>query len=251
MEKQDKAVLITGGTSGIGLATARLYIQKGAEVLITGRYQETLDETVEQLGPHAHGLVSDAGKMADIHKLQQQVKEITPQIDVLFANAGYGRFAPIEALTEEHVDELFDVLVKGAFFTVQQILPLMQEGAAVILNTSVVTESGFPNMAVYSAAKAAVQSFIKTIAAECTDRKIRVNGVSPGYISTNGFEKTGLSREQIDATIEAVIPTIPFNRFGQPEEIAEVVHFLASDAASYIHGTEIVADGGFTNIAAG
>lgn len=251
MEKQEKTVLITGGTSGMGLATAQLYIQKGAEVIITGRYRETLDETVEQLGPNAHGLVSDAGKMADIHDLQKQVKEIAPHIDVLFANAGYGKFAPVEAVTEDHVNELFDVLVKGTFFTVQQILPLMQEGDAVILNTSVVTESGVPNMAIYSAAKSAVQSFIKTIAAECTSRKIRVNGVSPGYISTNGFEKTGLSREQIDATIEAVIPTIPFKRFGEPEEIAEVVHFLASDAASYIHGTEIIVDGGFANITAG
>lgn len=251
MEKQDKTVLITGGTSGMGLATARLYIQKGAEVIITGRFQETIDETVEQLGPNAYGIVSDAGKMTDIHDLQKQVKEIAPHIDILFANASYGKFAPVEAATEEHVNELFDVLVKGTFFTVQQILPLMQEGGAVILNTSVVTESGFPNMAIYSAAKSAVQSFIKTIAAEYTSRKIRVNGVSPGYISTNGFEKTGLSRNQINEVIEATISTIPFKRFGEPEEIAEVVHFLASDAASYIHGTEIVIDGGLSNIKTG
>lgn len=250
MEKQE-TVLITGGTSGMGLATAETFIREGARVIITGRFRESIDETVKQLGPNAYGIVSDAGKMTDIHNLQQQVKEIAPHIDVLFVNAGYGRFAPVEAVTEAHVNELFDVLVKGTFFTVQQILPLMREGSAVILNTSVVTESGFPNMAIYSTAKSAVQSFIKTIAAEYTSRKIRVNSISPGYISTNGFEKTGLSGKQINEVIEATIPTIPFKRFGEPEEIAEVVHFLASDAASYIHGTEIIVDGGFANITAG
>ncbi|MCW9705649.1 SDR family oxidoreductase [Fodinibius salsisoli] len=251
METQGKAVLITGGTSGIGLATARLYIEKGAKVIITGRYRETIDETVEQLGPGAHGLVSDAGKMGDIRNLKQQVKEITPHVDVLFANAGYGQFAPVEAVTEEHVNELFDVLVKGTFFTVQQILPIMKEGSSIILNTSVVTESGLPNMAIYSAAKSAVQSFIKTMAAECTARNIRVNGVSPGYIETNIWDKTGLSPEQIDEAIETTIPTIPFKRFGDPEEVAEAVYFLSSEAASYIHGTEIMVDGGFSNIVAG
>lgn len=251
MKIQDKTVLITGGTSGIGLATARLYIEKGAEVIITGRYQETIDETVQQLGTRAHGLVSDAGKIADIRNLQQQVMEIVPHIDVLFANAGYGQFAPVETVTEEHVNELFDVLVKGPFFTVQQILSIMKEGSSIILNTSVVTESGFPNMAIYSAAKSAVQSFIKTMAAECTSRNIRVNGVSPGYIETNIWDKTGLSPEQIDEAIETTILTIPFKRFGNPKEVAEAVHFLASDAASYIHGTEIVVDGGLTNIKMG
>lgn len=251
MEKETKTVLITGGTSGIGLAAAEMFIRSGAKVIITGRFQETITKTVQELGPDAYGLISDAGKMTDINNLQKQVKEITAGVDVLFVNAGYANFSPVEAVTENHMDELFGVLVKGTFFTVQQILPLMKEGGSVILNTSVVTESGFPNMAVYSAAKSAVQSFIKTIAAECTSRKIRVNGVSPGYITTRGFEKTGLSAEQIEGVIKAIVPTIPYKRFGNPGEVAEAVGFLASDQASYIHGTEIIVDGGLSNLQAG
>lgn len=248
MQKEIKTILITGGTSGIGRATAEIFIRQGARVILTGRYQETIDKTVEQLGPNAYGLISDAGSISDLFNLQNEVKKIASQVDVLFVNAGYGKFSPVEGVTEEHIDELFDVLVKGTFFTVQQILPLMPEGGSVILNTSVVTESGFPNMAVYSAAKSAVQSFIKTIAAECIPRKIRVNGVSPDYIKTAGFEKTGLSSEQIEQVIESITPTIPFKRFGLPGEVAEAVGFLASEQASYIHGTEIVVDGGLSSI---
>ncbi|SHF10386.1 NAD(P)-dependent dehydrogenase, short-chain alcohol dehydrogenase family [Fodinibius roseus] len=248
MDKQDKTVLITGGTSGMGLATARAFIQDGAEVIITGRHQDTINKTVNELGTGAHGIVSDAGNMLDLNMLQEQIKEITSYVDILFVNAGYGKFAPVEAVTEEHFDELFNVLVKGTFFTVQQVLPLIKEGGAIILNTSVVTEAGFSNMSVYSAAKSAVQSFIKTMAAECAAKNIRVNGVSPGYIDTNIWEKTGLSAEQIEGQIEAITPTIPFNRFGDPDEVAEAVCFLASDEASYIHGTEIVIDGGYSEI---
>lgn len=250
MEKQGKIVFITGGTSGIGLATARAFIRNGAKVIITGRKQQTVDETIKKLGPMAFGVVSNAGHMGDIGNLQQQIRDITPYIDVLFVNAGYGKFAPIEAVTEEHFNELFDILVKGTFFTVQQTLPLIKEGGSIVLNTSVVTESGFQNMAIYSAAKAAVQSLIKTIGTECTPKNIRVNGISPGYIDTNIWEKTGLTSEQIKEQAEVIKPTIPFKRFGEPVEVAEAVLFLASDAASYIHGTELTVDGGFTKLSA-
>lgn len=249
MEKfKNKVALLTGGTSGMGLATAEELIREGAKVILTGRFKETVAETVGRLGPQASGFVSDAGKITDVLKLQEQVKQFSSTLDILFVNAGYGKFAPLESVTEADMDELFNVMVKGTFFTVQQLLPMMNEGGVIILNTSVVTEVGFHSLSIYSAAKSAVQSFVKTIAAECTARKIRVNGISPGYILTNGFDKTGLSREQIKGVIEATIPTIPLKRFGQPAEIAKAVSFLASDDASYMHAAELVVDGGFSKI---
>lgn len=245
---ENKVALITGGTSGIGFATAQEFINEGATVIITGRNQETIDQTVQQLGEKAYGVVSDAGKLADVLTLQQKIKPYTDTIDILFVNAGYGKFAPIEMVTEEQFDELFNILVKGTFFTVQQLLPLIKEKGVIILNTSVVTEIGYANMSVYSAAKAAVQSFIKTFATECTAKNIRVNGISPGYIKTSGFDKTGLTDEQIKGFITSVIPTLPFKRFGESSEIGKTVAFLASDEASYIHGAEITVDGGLSNI---
>jgi NAD(P)-dependent dehydrogenase (short-subunit alcohol dehydrogenase family) len=245
---QNKVALITGGTSGIGLATAQDFINEGATVIITGRSQQTVEETVKELGANAYGLVSDAGQMNDILQLPNQVQSIVPHIDILFINAGYGKFAPIEAVTENMFDELFNVLVKGAFFTVQSLLPLLKEGGNLILNTSIVTQYGAPYASVYSAAKSAVASFAKTFAAELTTRNIRVNAISPGYTATNGFEKTGLSKEQIDGIIQSVTPTLPLKRFGQSQEIAKAVSFLASDDASYLHGMELVVDGGYTTI---
>lgn len=245
---KNKVVLITGGTNGMGFATAKGFIEEGATVIITGRSRETVDNAVSRLGANAIGIVSDAGKLADIFDLPKEIKKHSDRLDILFVNAGYGKFAPIEMVDETHFDELFNMLAKGTFFTVQQMLPMMGKGASVILNTSVVTEAGYPNMSVYSAAKSAVQSFIKTFAAECSLKNIRVNGISPGYINTNIFNNTGLTPEQITGTIENIIPTLPFKRFGEPAEIANAVLFLASDDASYIHGVEIVVDGGLTNI---
>jgi NAD(P)-dependent dehydrogenase (short-subunit alcohol dehydrogenase family) len=245
---KNKVALITGGTSGMGFATAQEFIYEGAKVIITGRNQETVNQAVRQLGANASGIVSDAGKLSDIFELPQKIKRHTNKLDILFVNAGYGKFSPIEMVDEEQFDELFNVLVKGTFFTVQQLLPMINENGSIILNTSVVTEIGYPNMSVYSAAKSAVQSFIKTFAAECTAKKIRVNGVSPGYIKTNGFDKTGLSDEQIKGFIASVIPTLPFNRFGEASEIAKPLVFLACDDASYIHGIEITVDGGLSSI---
>jgi len=245
---KDKFALITGGTNGMGFATAQQFINEGGKVIITGRSAETVNKAVEQLGTNAFGIVSNAGNMKDIFRLQEQVKQHTENIDLLFANAGYGKFAPIEFADETHFDELFNVLVKGTFFTVQQIVPLMKKGSAIILNTSVVTEMGMQNFSVYSAAKSAVQSFIKTFASEFTEKGIRVNGISPGYIKTNGFNNTGLSPEQIEGAVQSIIPTIPFKRFGEPTEIANAVLFLASQEASYIHGTELTVDAGISVI---
>lgn len=245
---KDKFALITGGTNGMGLATARQFIKENGWVIITGRSANTVNKAVEQLGRNAFGLVSNAGNMKDILALQEQVKQYTSNIDLLFVNAGYGKFAPVELADEAHFDELFDVLVKGAFFTVQQVLPLMKKGSSIVLNSSVVTVMGMPNFSVYSAAKSAVQSFIKTFAAELTAKGIRVNGINPGYIATNGFNNTGLDASQIEAAIQNIIPSIPFKRFGNPAEIAHAVLFLASQEASYIHGTELTVDAGFSVI---
>ncbi|WP_412850494.1 SDR family oxidoreductase [Chryseobacterium sp. PMSZPI] len=245
---KNKTALITGGTNGMGFATAQKIIEEGGRVIITGRTEETVSKALEKLGENAYGIVSDAGNMKDLMSLQQEVKKYTEHIDLLFANAGYGKFAPIEYVDENQFDELFNVLVKGTFFTVQQILPLMNRGSSVIFNTSIATEISMPNFSVYSAAKAATQSFIKTFTVELTERGIRVNGISPGHIKTNIFNNTGLTIEQIESAIQDIIPTIPFKRQGEPEEIANVVVFLASEEASYIHGAEIKVDAGISVI---
>ena len=242
-----KVVLITGGSNGMGFTTAQEFIREGATVLITGRSRETVDKAISELGPNAIGLVSDSGKMSDIFELQKLVKQHTDHLDVLFVNAGYGKFASIEQVDETHFDEFFNLFVKGSFFTVQQLLPMMPAGSSIILNTSVVTRFGFDNFSIYSAAKSAVQSFIKTFSTECTRNNIRVNGVSPGYIKTNIFNNTGLTKDQIEEAVQGIIPTLPFKRFGETSEIAKTVLFLASDDASYIHGAEIVVDGGLSN----
>ena len=245
---KNKVALITGGTSGIGFETAKTFIEEGAQVIITGRFQATLHDALSQLGSNASGIVSDAGIMSDILDLPKKLNSIAPKIDILFLNAGYGKFAPVEMVTESIFDELFTVLVKGSFFTTQTLLPRFSEGGNIIFNTSVVTQYGSSYASVYSAAKSAVASFVKTFAAELTFKKIRVNAISPGYTVTNGFHKTGMTEEQIHGTIASVIPTLPFKRFAQPSEIAKAVAFLASDDASYLHGTELVADAGYTVI---
>ncbi|KRD10851.1 short-chain dehydrogenase [Flavobacterium sp. Root901] len=243
---KNKIVFITGGTNGMGFATAQEFINNGARAIITGRSEKTVNKALEDLGEKAIGIVSNAGQLSDVLDLQNQIKKHTDKIDVLFVNAGYGKFNSIENVTFEEFDEVFNMLVKGTFFTVQQILPLLSEGSSIILNTTFLTEVGHANMSIYTAAKAAVQSFIKTFAAECTSKNIRVNGISPGYIKTNIFNNTGMSSEQIESTIDAVTPTLPFKRFGEPSEIAKTVLFLASDDASYIHGIEITVDGGLS-----
>ncbi|ROI04614.1 SDR family oxidoreductase [Chryseobacterium sp. G0240] len=245
---KNKTALITGGTNGMGFATAQRFVEEGGSVIITGRSENTVTNALEKLGNQAFGIVSDTGNINDLMNLQAEVKKYTDQIDLLFANAGYGRFAPITDVDVKGFDELFNMLVKGPFFTVQQMLPLMKSGSSVVFNTSVVTDIAKPDFSIYTAAKSAVQSFIKTFAVELTGRNIRVNGVSPGHIKTNIFHNTGLTEEQIESTIQDFIPTIPFKRQGDPMEIANVVLFLASEEASYIHGAEIRVDAGLSVI---
>lgn len=244
----NKTALITGGTNGMGFATAQQFIKEGGKVIITGRSEETVNKALTRLGENASGIISDAGNMNDLLKLQNEVKKYTNTIDVLFANAGYGKFSPIENVNEDHFNELFNVLVKGPFFTAQQIIPMMRKGGSIIFNTSVATEITLPAFSLYSAAKSAVQSFVKSFALELTNLGIRVNGISPGHIKTNIFNNTGLNAEQIEEAVQDIIPTIPFKRQGEPEEIASAVLFLASDEASYIHGTQLRVDAGISVI---
>ena len=245
---KNKVALVTGGSSGIGLATAQRFIADGAQVAITGRDQEALDAAVTGLGDRATGIRGDVANLKDLDRLFAQVQEHFGRVDVLFANAGIAPFLPSEAVTEEHFDSLFNVNVRGLFFTVQKALPLLQEGASVILNASVVAQSGLPNTSIYSATKAAVRSLGRTLAAELSPRGIRVNVVSPGLIETPFWGKVGLRQDEIDASGEQVVQQTPLGRPGKPEEIAATVAFLASDDASYFTGADLVADGGMIQV---
>ncbi len=249
MNKLDnKVAVVTGGSSGIGLATAQRFITDGAQVVITGRNQEALDAAVAELGDRATGIHGDVANLEDLDRLFAQVREQFGRVDVLFANAGIAPFVPFEAVTEEHFDNLFNINVRGLFFTVQKALPLLSEGASVILNASIVAQSGLPNTTIYSATKAAVRSLGRTLAAELSPRGIRVNVVSPGLIETPLVGKLGLSQDEIDAFGERVVQQTPLGRAGKPEEIAATVAFLASDDASYFAGADLVADGGMIQV---
>lgn len=243
-----RVVLITGGSSGIGLATAQLLASQGAYVIITGRDEAKLAGALKQLGESATSIRADVAKPGDLDRLYGAVAERFGHIDVLFANAGIAPFAPIANVTEEHFDALFDINVRGLYFTVQKALPLLTEGASIVLNASVVAQSGIPNTSVYSATKAAVRSFGRTLAAELSPRGIRVNVVSPGLIETPFWQKVGLSAEEVDAFARQVVGQTPLRRAGRPDEIAAVVAFLSSDDASYFTGADLVADGGMIQV---
>jgi NAD(P)-dependent dehydrogenase (short-subunit alcohol dehydrogenase family) len=244
----NKVAVVTGGSSGIGLATAQRFVADGARVVITGRNQEALDAAVAELGERATGIRGDVANLEDLDRLFAQVSGQFGRVDVLFANAGIAPFVPFEAVTEENFDALFNINVRALFFTVQKALPLLTEGASVILNASVAAQSGIPNTSVYSATKAAVRSLGRTLAAELSPRGIRVNVVSPGLIETPLLGKLGLSQDQIDGFGEQVVQQTPLGRLGKPEEIAATVAFLASDDASYFTGADLVADGGMIQV---
>ena len=245
---EGKVAVITGGSSGIGLATAKIFLQAGAKVAITGRNQKALDDAVRELGPGVLAVQSDASKLADIGKLFDAVTKKFGRIDVLFANAGIAKFAPVTETSESFYDEIFDINVKGVFFTIQKAIPFLNDGASIILNTSVVNQAGLPTTSAYAASKAAVRSFARSIAAELAGRGIRVNVVSPGPITTPLFGKMGLPKEAVDAFAANILPQIPLGRFGKPEEVGETVLFLASSASSYITGVELNVDGGMGQV---
>jgi len=244
----NKIAVVTGGSSGIGLATAQRFISDGAQVVVTGRNQNALDTALVELGRRATGVRGDVADLDDVDRLFTQIREQFGRIDVLFANAGIAPFVPFEAVTEEHFDLLFNVNVRGLFFTVQKALPLLTEGASVILNASVVAQSGLPNTSIYSATKAAVRSLGRTLAAELSPRGIRVNVVSPGLIETPFWTKVGLNQDDVDAFGAQVVRQTPLGRPGKAREIAATVAFLASDDASYFTGADLVADGGMIQV---
>jgi NAD(P)-dependent dehydrogenase (short-subunit alcohol dehydrogenase family) len=246
---EGKVAVVTGGNSGIGLATAKRFHEEGARVVIAGRSQKTLDEAVKAIGKGTVGVQADVSSAKDLDRLYTTVSEKMGKIDVLFANAGIYKFAPLAATTEVLYDELFDINARGVYFTIQKALPHLNDGASIIVNTSVAGEIGVPNGTAYAATKAALRSFTRSIAAELVERGIRVNAVSPGPIETPaGFERTGLSKETIDEMLKGFISMVPMKRIGQPEEIAATVAFLASQDASFITGAEIPVDGGLAQI---
>jgi NAD(P)-dependent dehydrogenase (short-subunit alcohol dehydrogenase family) len=241
---EGKVAVITGGNSGIGLATAKEFRREGARVVITGRDARTLGEAAKEIGGDVLALRSDSSSLKEVDELFTAVKERFGHVDVLFVNAGVGKFAPLEETDEELFDQIMDINFKGAYFTIKKALPLLNDGASVILNTSVVAHIGFPNSSVYSASKAALLSLVRTLSADLIGRGIRVNAVSPGPIATPIFGKMGLPPEAIDETTKGFSEQVPLKRMGRPEEIAKAVLFLASSDSSFLVGTEIVADGG-------
>jgi NAD(P)-dependent dehydrogenase (short-subunit alcohol dehydrogenase family) len=242
---QGKVAVITGGSSGIGLATAKRFVHEGAQVVITGRREEELRKAAASIETNVTTVVSDVSRLEDLDRLYSVVKEKHGHIDILFANAGAGTIAPLAVATEAHFDQTFDVNVKGMFFTVQKALPLFKDSGSIILNSSVSNVLGLPGFTAYAASKAAVRSFARGWALELKDRKIRVNCMSPGAIDTPALATTtGLTAEQAEQAVAQFTTQIPMGRRGLPEEIASAVAFLASDEASYITGIDLPVDGG-------
>lgn len=245
---EGKVAVVTGGNSGIGLATAKRLQEEGAKVAIAGRSRKTLDDAVRAIGNGIVAVQADVAKLTDVDKLFVEVSKKLGKVDVLFVNAGVAKFAPLAETSESLYDEQFNINIKGAYFTIQKALPFLNDGASIILNTSVADSTGTPGASAYSATKAALRSLARTVAAELVGRGIRVNTVAPGPIETPIFGKTGLPKEALDEFSKGVIERVPMKRFGQPEEVAGVVAFLASQDASYITGVEINVDGGLGQI---
>jgi NAD(P)-dependent dehydrogenase (short-subunit alcohol dehydrogenase family) len=240
-----KTAVVTGGNSGIGLATAKRFLEEGARVAISGRNQKTLDEAVKTLGDGVLAVQADTAKLGETEKFLTKVVQKFGKIDVLFVNAGVAKFAPLTETPESLFDEQFDINIKGAYFTIQKVVPHLNDGASIILNTSVAGTTGTPGTSAYSATKAALRSLARTAAAELVERGIRVNAVAPGPIATPIFGRTGLPQQAVDDFAKSIVETNPMKRLGQPEEVAGVVAFLASKDASYVTGVEINVDGGY------
>jgi NAD(P)-dependent dehydrogenase (short-subunit alcohol dehydrogenase family) len=241
---EGKIALVTGGSSGIGLATAQLFVKEGAYVYITGRRQAELDKAVKTIGTQVKAVRADVSKLADLDRLFAQIKQEKGRLDVVFANAGQASFIPLGSISEELYEQTFNTNVKGVLFTVQKALPLIPDGGSIILNGSVVGQKGFAASSVYSATKAAVRSFARTWTTDLKDRKIRVNTISPGPIETPIFDTFTKTDEEQKAVKAQFAAGVPLGRMGQPDEIGKAALFLASSDASYVAGAELFVDGG-------
>jgi NAD(P)-dependent dehydrogenase (short-subunit alcohol dehydrogenase family) len=245
---EGKIALATGGNGGIGLATAKRFVNEGAYVFITGRRKPELDAAVKEIGRNVTGVQGDVSNLSDLDRLFAQIKREKDRLDIVFANAGVARFAPFGTITEEFFDSIFDINVKGVLFTVQKALPLMPNGASIILNASIVGSKGLPANSVYSATKAALRSFARTWTTDLKDRRIRVNAVSPGSTDTPGLSALLASSEAGEQRKKMISSMTPLGRLGTPDEVAKAVVFLASDDSSYITGVELFVDGGFAQV---
>ena len=245
---EEKIALITGGNSGIGLATAKQFVNEGAYVFITGRREPELAAAVKEIGSNVTAVQGDVSNLGDLDRLFAQIKREKGRLDIVFANAGVATYAPFGTITEEHYDSIFNINVKGLLFTVQKALPLLPDGASVILNASIVASKGFSSNSVYSATKAAVRSFARTWTTDLKDRHIRVNAVRPGPIETPGLNNLLASSGAGEERLKMLSNNVPLGRLGTPDEIAKAVVFLASDDSSYVTGTELFVDGGFAQV---
>lgn len=243
-----KIALVTGGSSGLGLATAKRFVAEGAKVFITGRRQEELDKAVREIGGGVVSVQGDIARLADLDRLCGVIQETAGRLDVLFANAGGGAFMPLGQITEAHVDKYLGINVKGTLFTVQKALPLMPDGGSVILNGSIAGYTGSPAFGVYSATKAAVRSFARSWTNDLKDRKIRVNTLSPGPIDTPIFDTVAPTKDQVEQLKAGFAAQVPLGRMGRPEEIATVALFLASDDSSFVTGIDLSVDGGMAQV---
>lgn len=244
----NKVALITGGNSGIGLATAQRFVAEGAFVFITGRRQAELDAAVQQLGNSAVGIQGDVSNLADLDRVVATIKEQKGHLDILFANAGIAEFGPLSTITEAHYDKQFDINVKGTVFTVQKALPLLPDGAAIIVMSSIVGTKGMEGSSIYSATKAAIRSLARTWTADLKPRRIRVNAISPGPIETPGFNSLDMPAEQYAQFKAQMISGVPLGRIGEADEIAKAMVFLASDDSSFVTGIELFVDGGMAQV---
>jgi NAD(P)-dependent dehydrogenase (short-subunit alcohol dehydrogenase family) len=245
---EGKIAVITGGNSGIGLATAKRLVSEGSYVFITGRRQKELDVALSEIGKNVVGIQGDVSNLEDLDRLYNTVRDQKGHLDILFANAGIAQFAPLGEISEEHFDNIFRINVKGVLFTVQKALPLFHDGGSIILNASIGASKGVEEASVYSATKAAVRSFARTWTVDLRHRKIRVNAISPGPIDTPIFGNLLQNEKQREQFKKNILNTVPMGRMGSPDEVAKVVLFLASDDSSYITGIELFVDGGLAQI---
>lgn len=245
---EGKVAVVTGGNSGIGLATAKAFARAGAKVAITGRSDATLKAAQEELGPDALAIKADMSRVPEIAAAFDQIRRRFDRVDALFVNAGTGRFIPLEQVTEEFYDEVMDTNVKGLFFTVQKAVPLLTHGSAVVLNGSIAAHRGLPASTVYAASKAAVVNLAKTLSADLLPRGVRVNVVSPGPIETPMFGRLGLDEEGVRQTREYMLSQVPLKRLGTPDDVAHAVLYLSSPASAFVVGTELVVDGGMIQL---